>query len=226
MASSIDVPARPRFPAGCRPWAGTYHLLDFLFAHILEVDDDAVSAKFGHGAVEGHYGDTRVAGRLMAPLSASGGGVDDDRVIAPGSGSAPGRCVGTSLSALVKMSMAPTTLSATAFGDDAVAVGTPAATNCRHSCSKTRSSCRWPGRARAASPRERPRRIVFSCHNPPCVVDFCNCRRFSCRRPSHPDLSTNDPGLKTVSILARAPLAGTATLTRLCKGSSTPRRRR
>jgi hypothetical protein len=48
------------------------HLLDFLLAHVLEVDDDAPGAGLGDDAVEGDDDDAGVAGLLDAPFSASG----------------------------------------------------------------------------------------------------------------------------------------------------------
>ena len=59
------------------------HLFDFLLAHILEVDHDAVGAGFGHDAVEGDDDDAGVAGLLDGAVERVGrAGVDDDRVIA------------------------------------------------------------------------------------------------------------------------------------------------
>ena len=59
------------------------HLLDFLLAHVLEVDDDAISAGLGDDAVERDDDDARVAGLLDRAVQRVGrSGVDDDRVIA------------------------------------------------------------------------------------------------------------------------------------------------
>ena len=59
------------------------HLLDFLLAHVLEVDDDAVGAGLGDDAVEGDDDDAGVAGLLDRAVQRVGrGGVDDDGVIA------------------------------------------------------------------------------------------------------------------------------------------------
>ena len=59
------------------------HLLDFLLAHVLEVDDDAPGAGLGDDAVEGDDDDAGVAGLLDGAVERIGrGGVDDDRVIA------------------------------------------------------------------------------------------------------------------------------------------------
>ena len=59
------------------------HLLDFLLAHVLEVDDDAVGARLGDDAVEGDDDDAGVAGLLDRAIQRVGRrGVDDDRVIA------------------------------------------------------------------------------------------------------------------------------------------------
>jgi len=48
------------------------HLFDFLLTHVLEVDDDAVSTRFRHGAVEGHNDDAGVASLFDGALRASG----------------------------------------------------------------------------------------------------------------------------------------------------------
>ncbi len=59
------------------------HLLDFLLAHVLEVDDDAVSAGLGDDAVERDDDNARVAGLLdRAVQRVRRSGVDDDCVIA------------------------------------------------------------------------------------------------------------------------------------------------
>ncbi len=59
------------------------HLLDFLLAHVLEVDDDAVGAGLGDDAVEGDDDDAGVAGLLDRAVQRVGrDGVDDDGVIA------------------------------------------------------------------------------------------------------------------------------------------------
>ena len=59
------------------------HLLDFLLAHVLEVDDDAIGAGLGDDAVEGDDDDAGVAGLLDRAVQRVGrGGVDDDGVIA------------------------------------------------------------------------------------------------------------------------------------------------
>ena len=59
------------------------HLLDFLLAHVLEVDDDAVGAGFGDDAVERDHDDAGVAGLLDRAIQRVGRGrIDDDRVIA------------------------------------------------------------------------------------------------------------------------------------------------
>ncbi len=59
------------------------HLVDFLLAHRLEVDDDAIGAGLGDDAVEGDDDDAGVAGLLDRAVQRVGrGGVDDDRVVA------------------------------------------------------------------------------------------------------------------------------------------------
>ena len=59
------------------------HLRDFLLAHVLEVDDDAIGAGLGDDAVEGDDDDAGVASLLDRAVQRVGrGGVDDDRVIA------------------------------------------------------------------------------------------------------------------------------------------------
>ena len=59
------------------------HLLDFLLAHVLEVDDDAIGAGLGDDAVEGNDDDAGVAGLLDRAVQRVGrSGVDDDRIIA------------------------------------------------------------------------------------------------------------------------------------------------
>ena len=59
------------------------HLLDFLLAHVLEVDDDAPGAGLGDDAVEGDDDDAGVAGLLDGAVERVGrGGVDDDGVVA------------------------------------------------------------------------------------------------------------------------------------------------
>ena len=59
------------------------HLLDFLLAHVFEVDDDAVGARLGDDAVEGDDDNAGVASLLDRAIQRVGrGGVDDDRVIA------------------------------------------------------------------------------------------------------------------------------------------------
>ena len=59
------------------------HLLDFLLAHVLEVDDDAPGAGFGDDAVEGDHHDPGVAGLLDGAVQRVGRrGVDDDGVVA------------------------------------------------------------------------------------------------------------------------------------------------
>ena len=59
------------------------HLLDFLPAHVLEVDDDAPGAWLGDDAVEGNDHDAGVAGLLDGAVERVGRrGVDDDGVIA------------------------------------------------------------------------------------------------------------------------------------------------
>ena len=59
------------------------HLLDFLLAHVLEVDDHAIGARLGDDAVEGDDDDAGVAGLLDRAVQRVGrSGVDDDRVIA------------------------------------------------------------------------------------------------------------------------------------------------
>ncbi len=59
------------------------HLLDFLLAHVLEVDDDTVGAGLGDDAVERDDDDAGVTGLLdRAVQRVRRSGVDDDRVIA------------------------------------------------------------------------------------------------------------------------------------------------
>ena len=59
------------------------HFVDFLLAHVLEVDDDAISAGFGDDPVERDDDDAGVAGLLdRAVQRVRRGGVDDDRVVA------------------------------------------------------------------------------------------------------------------------------------------------
>ena len=59
------------------------HVLDFLLAHVLEVDDDAIGAGLGDDAVERDDDDAGVAGLLDRAVQRVGrGGVDDDRVVA------------------------------------------------------------------------------------------------------------------------------------------------
>src|SRR4051812_42842614 len=59
------------------------HLLDFLQAHVLEVDDHAPGARLGDRAVEGYDYDAGIAGLLDGAVqSIRRGGIDDDRVVA------------------------------------------------------------------------------------------------------------------------------------------------
>ena len=50
------------------------HLLDFLLAHVLEVDDDAIGAGLGDDAVEGDDDDAGVAGLLDRAVQRVGRG--------------------------------------------------------------------------------------------------------------------------------------------------------
>ena len=59
------------------------HMVDFLLAHVLEVDDDAIGAGLGDDAVERDDDDAGVAGLLDRAVQRVGrSGVDDDGVIA------------------------------------------------------------------------------------------------------------------------------------------------
>ena len=84
IASSIEVPARPAdFEQVAALGLELGHVLDFLLAHVLEVDDDAVGAGRGDDAVERDDDDAGVAGLLdRAVQRVWRGRVDDDGVIA------------------------------------------------------------------------------------------------------------------------------------------------
>ena len=59
------------------------HLLDFLLAHVLEVDDHAIRARLGDDAVKRNHHDASVAGLLDRPVQRVGRArIDDDRVVA------------------------------------------------------------------------------------------------------------------------------------------------